>query len=463
MESKRPASMRTFLVIWFGQVISMLGTGLTGFALGVWVYQQTGSVTRFALIAFFTSVPGLIFSPFAGALVDRWDRRWTMILSDTGAGFATLGIALLLLGHALELWHIYLLMGMASLFNAFQWPAFTASTTLLVPKKRFGQAAGMTQMGTALGQVVSPVLGGVLLVSIGLWGVILIDFATFLFATATLLAVRIPRPAPSEEQQEVEVKRSLWREAVYGWSYLRLRGGLLALLWLFAATNFAVGMLQALLPPLVLSFTTAPVLGTVLSVAGVGMVLGTILMSVWGGPSRRILGIFGVLLVQGLILTLGGLRPDVYLIGSAAFLFLFVHPVLMGCSQAIWQAKVAPDIQGRVFAVRRMVAMSSLPLAYLLAGPLADRVFEPALAPGGALASTVGAVIGTGEGRGIGFLFMLLGGFVLLALVAAVAYPRLRRVESELPDEVPDDDEPESLPELAPERAAPAVPELAGE
>jgi len=460
MKTNRPPSMKTFLIIWFGQVISMLGSGLTGFALGVWVYQQTGSVTRFALIAFFTSLPGLIVSPFAGALVDRWDRRWTMILSDCGAGFATLGIVILLWTDSLELWHIYLLMGMGSIFNSFQWPAFTASTTLLVPKARFGQAAGMTQMGTALAQVVSPILGGLLLVSIGLWGVILIDFGTFLFATATLLVIHVPRPEASAEG--AQAKSSLWREAAYGWTYLRQRDGLMGLLWLFAATNFAMGMLQALLPPLVLSFTTAPVLGSVLSVAGVGMVVGTVVMSLWGGPARRVYGIFGALMVQGVILFLGGLQPNAWLIGSAAFVFLFVHPVVMGCSQAIWQSKVAPDIQGRVFAVRRMVAMSALPVAYLLAGPLADRVFEPALAPGGALAATVGAVIGVGDGRGVGFLFMLLGMFVLIALVVGFAYPRLRRVEEELPDAIPDEEELDQTATLE-MPAAETAPELVGE
>lgn len=426
--------MKAFLTIWLGQVVSMLGSGLTGFALGVWVYQSTGSVTKFALIAFFTSLPGLVILPLAGALVDRWDRRRTMIVSDCGAGFASLVIALLLWAGRLELWHIYLLMAVSSVFNAFQFPAFTASTTLLVPKKQLGRASGLTQM-IQMAQIVAPLLAALLLSQIQIWGILLVDFATFLFAMLTLLVVRIPSP---ERAPAGAAAGSVWADTAFGWRYLRERPGLLALLLVFASTNFTIGMLQALLTPLVLSFSTATALGTVTTVAGLGMLVGSIAMSVWGGPKRRIRGIFAALLVQGLILLAGGLRPNLVLIGAAAFVLLLMAPIVNGCSQTIWQSKVAPELQGRVFAVRRMVALSSLPVAYFLAGPLADRIFEPLLSPGGALADSVGAVIGVGEGRGIGFLFMVLGALLLLGLPLAWGYPRLRRVEEELPDAIAD-------------------------
>jgi MFS family permease len=142
--------MRTFVLVWVGQLISLLGTHLTGFALGVWVFQRTGSVTQFALISVCTTLPGIIISPLAGALVDRWERRWAMILSDSGAGLSTLVIALLLLSNHLEIWHIYIATAVGSIFNAFQWPAYTAAITLLVPKRHLGRASGMTQLGEAV-------------------------------------------------------------------------------------------------------------------------------------------------------------------------------------------------------------------------------------------------------------------------------------------------------------------------
>ena len=437
-EAQRIQGMRAFLTVWAGQALSLLGSSLTSFALGVWVYQRTGSVTKFALIAFFASLPGLLISPVAGALVDRWDRRRTLILSDSLAAVMSAVLLVLLWDESrdlLEVWHIYVLTAVASMSNALQWPAFTAATTLLVPKHHYGRASGLSQMSLALAQILAPLLGALMLQWVRMRGILIVDLATFGIAVLALLAVRFREPG---RPPETGAPRSLWQDSTVGWTYLRERPGLLALLLLFSFTNFNIGMLQALLPPLILSFASPTSLGIVLSVAGIGMLAGTLILAVWGGPKRRVHGIFAGLLVQGLILLVGGWRPGVLLVGAAAFVFLFAVPFINGCSQAIWQVKVPPGLQGRVFAVRRMVAMSSLPAAYFLAGPLADRVFEPMLAPGGALSGSVGAVIGVGQGRGIGFLFVLLGLLVVSGVAFAFTYPRLRQVEDELPDAMPD-------------------------
>lgn len=433
--------MRTFLILWFGQVVAFLGKGLTGFALGIWVYQQTGSVTQFALIAFFSSLPGLVISPIAGALVDRWERRFALLFSVGLGVLISLILAAILWNESsglLRIWHIYVLMAVASVANAFQWPAFTAATTLLVPKHHLGRASGLAQMALAITQVGSPALGGVLLTTFGLREIVLADLAAGVFGLLTLFVLRFREP--EREPEQTGARTSLWSDSAYGWRYLKERPGLLALLYVFAGSNFVVGMLQALLTPLIMSFASAREVGSVLSIGGLGMLAGTVLMSIWGGPNRRMLGVVAGLVVQSLVLLLGGVRPSLTLIASAAFVFLFVLPLINGCSQAIWQTKVPLAVQGRVFAVRRMVALSSMPLAYFVAGPLADRVFEPLLAPGGALAATVGALIGTGKGRGIGFLFLILGFLVLVWLAVSFTNPRLRNVEDELPDAVPDED-----------------------
>lgn len=430
--------MKAFLVVSLGQVVSLLGSSLTTFALGVWVYQRTGSVTKFALIAFFSSLPGLTLSPLAGALVDRWDRRRTMVLSDAMAAVTSAVLLVLLWDESrnlLAMWHIYALMVIASCANALQVPAFDAATSLLVAKEQYGRASGLTQMGLAIAQIASPFLGALMLLSVKMRGILIVDLATFGFSVLTLLAVTFREPERTAQAAE---HRSLWQDSALGWTYIRERPGLLTLLLLMAVVNFNVGLLQSLLPPLILGFASATALGSVLSLAGVGMLAGTLLMGVWGGPRRRINGIFAGFVIEGLILFLGGLRPSVALVGTAAFVYLFVAPMISGCSQAIWQSKVSPALQGRVFAVRRMVAQLSLPAAYFLAGPLADHVFEPMLAPGGALAGSVGALIGTGKGRGIGFLFILLGALVLVTLPVFSAYRPLRKVEEELPDAVPD-------------------------
>jgi MFS family permease len=428
--------MRTFILIWSGQLVSLLGSGLTSFGLGVWVYQQTGSATKFALIALFSTLPGIIAAPFAGAISDRWDRRRMLITCDLGAGLSTLVIALLLYVGRLEVWHIYIIVAVKSLFSISQGPAYAAATTLLVPKRHLGRASGMVQFSEAVGQIAAPILAVILIATIQLWGVIFVDFATFLFAVVVLLSTQIPR-VPTALREGV-ARRSLLHDVVYGWSYITTRPGLFGLLVFFGVSNFLTGFIFVLSAPLVLSFTSAAVLGKILSVGGCGFLAGSLVMTVWGGPRRRVYGVLGFYLLAGFCIILMGYRPSAILIGSASFFVSFSLPIIIGSSQAIWQSKVALDVQGRVFAVRRMIAWSSAPLAYLVAGPLADRVFEPLLATHGALAATVGQLIGVGRGRGIGLLYLVVGSCIVLAVSAAYLYPRLRHVEDELSDVIGD-------------------------
>ena len=428
---------RSFFIIWAGQFVSLIGTGLTGFALSVWVYQLTGSVTQFSLMLLCTTLPGIVVMPLVGALVDRWDRRWTMIISDMGAGLSTLCMALLLLNDQLAVWHIYLAVGISSIFNAFQFPAYAALTTQLIPPHQLGRANGLVQFSQAAMQLLAPVLGGFLLVVIQIEGIFLLDVGTFLFALITLLVARSPKIIAPIESEQQEAK-SLKEDIVYGWRYVRARPPFLALLALFAMNNFTTAMVIVLMTPFVLSFTSVQSLGIVLSIAGSGMLVGTLIMSIWGGPSQQIHGVFGSTLMRGMLLLLGGMQPNVMLVAIAAFLFIACVPVSAVASQTIWQRKVAPNVQGRVFAIRAMIARSCQPLAYFVAGPLADNLFEPLLIEGGGLATNLGQIIGVGPGRGIGLMFMLLGLLLVITTLMAYMYPRLRQLEDELPDVVTD-------------------------
>ncbi|HLF88192.1 MAG TPA: MFS transporter [Anaerolineales bacterium] len=431
-----PQGMRTFYIIWFGQLISTLGSGLTGFAMGVWLFQQTESVTLFALNVLAFTIPNLIVTPFAGALADRWDRRAVMILSDAGAGAVTLIVWILLATHRLEFWHIYITSALASAFNAFQWPAYGAATTMLVPKEQLGRAGGMTQIGDAISQLFSPALAGLLYVSIGLQGIILIDFVTFLFAVSTLAVVRIPRPEESAESKAN--KGSLFKEAGFGWKYIIQRPGLTGLLIYFAAVNFLMSFINPLFTPYLLGITTPDKMGYVVSFAGVGMLAGTLVMSAWGGPKVRVRGLLFFGGVAGVAFIFLGLRPSLILIAGSGFLFFVCLPIMNALSQAIWQSKVAADVQGRVFAVRRLIASGLSPIGIILAGPVVDKIFEPALSEGGFLAQSVGLIYGVGPGRGIGFLFSMMGVIAIIASMLAYFHPRVRNVESELPDAIPD-------------------------
>ncbi len=423
--------VRAFAAVWFGQVISFIGSGMTSFALGVWVYQKTGSVTQFALTSLFIVLPRVVLGPLAGALVDRWDRRHVMILSDLGGGLSILGLGLLSLGGWLDIWHIYLAIFASGVFDTLRWPAMTAATTQLVPKEHFGRASGMLQIVSAGTMLVSPLLAGALIGSLGLQGVLLSDFATYLFAILTLVLIRIPRPETTAEGRAG--RGSLLHETVYGWKYITARSGLLALLVFLALANFLMEMSVVLFTPMVLSFASTAALGMVMALAGIGYMVGSVIMSIWGGPKRRVQTVMLSMLFMGVFMTLIGLRASLPLVAVSACLCMVFLPITVSANQAIWQNRVAPDVQGRVFAIRQAFIQATPLVAYILTGPLTDRIFEPLLRAGGPLAGSVGQIVGVGAGRGAGLLFVSAGLFLVLVSATGYVYRPLRRMENELP------------------------------
>ena len=450
VEPLTPVGPGTFFTVWSGQLVSVVGTTVTGFGLQIWVYTQTGSVTSFALVALAFGLPATLISPVAGALVDRWDRRLVMIGADTLAGVSTLAIAALFFTGNLQIWHIYLLVGFGSVGNAFQVPAWMASLPTLVPKRHLARANGMTQLIDGVALVLGPAIAGALLFTAGLGAILVLDAVTFVAAVVTLVVVRFPAvSAPSG----AETGPSLLDRVRQGWRFIRGRSGLLWLLWIYAAVNFALAFSNVLILPMILSFSDERMAGAIFSAGGIGLLAGGLVMSAWGGPRRRIAAITWGIAVGGLCLALAGLRPNLLPVGIGVVLLLATVPMVNTASQVLWQVKVPLHLQGRVFALRRMLAQAASPVAILLAGPLSDRVFEPLLAEGGPLAGTVGSVIGTGPGRGIALLVILSGLLTALIGILGWLHPRVRNVESELPDTIPDEGSP-GRPESVPGPAA---------
>ncbi|MGE5073274.1 MAG: MFS transporter [Anaerolineae bacterium] len=433
--SSRSGGMRTFLIIWIGQLVSLVGSQLTGFAFGVWVYDQTHSVSLLALTQVAFAAPFVLLSPLAGVLADRWNRRTAMVISDIGAGVTVALAGLLFTSGRLQPWMVIPINFFMSAFVTLMWPAYTASITLLLPKEQYGRANGFMQLGEAVPQVAGPALAGVLYVTIHLGKMALIDAVTYFFAvTLMLLLVRIPNPPRSDDGRNA--RGSIWSEMKFGWDYILARKGLLALLLFFLVTNFLSGVMQPLFTPLILDNWKADVLGYLSTIMGVGMLLGTLFMSAWGGGKRKVYTLFAAGLLSSLFLAAVGLRASIPLLAVCGFGFMFTLPLMSASSQAIWQVKVAPDVQGRVFAVRRTIAWSSQIIAPLLAAPLADYVFKPAMSVGGWLAPSLGPVFGVGPNRGIGLLISLLGLLNIGVVLFFFAMARIRNVETELPDHV---------------------------
>lgn len=430
-----PKDMKTFFIIWGGQLISMLGSGLTQFALGVWIYDQTKQATPFAITVLLGTIPRVLLLPIAGSIADRFNRRVIMIAADTLNALLTLFVFIMFGAGNLQLWHIYLISMLSSILSAFQEPAYSASISMIVPKEKLGSANGMAQMGQAISSVLTPVIAGALFVFIGLNGIILIDFVTFFFAVGALILVRIPQPERAPEHKD----NNVWQDMQFGWNYLTERKGLFGLLLYYAMVNFLLNWSAVLLIPMVLSRFTADVLGLIQTVMGVGMLAGSIIMSTWGGAKKRIPAAIGFIILGVTGFVIAGLQPNPWFIGAGIFLLMFSIPLASGNSQVVFQTKVPREIQGRVFSVRSTISQSMMPLAFLTAGPLADKFFEPLLMDGGALASTfIGQILGTGAGRGIGLMFILSGLTAIIVSIFVYLNPRIRNLEKELPDALPD-------------------------
>jgi len=235
-ETNHPTGFRGFTIIWAGQFVSLLGTGMTQFAITIWAWQTTGVATTLALVGFFSAVPMIITSPLAGAIVDRYDRKHVMILSDLAAGIAT---AVLLILHSrgnLQIWHLYITSAFSGAFGAFQFPAYSATVSTMLPKEQYGRANGMIALAEAASGIIAPISAGILLNSIGILGIMVFDIVTFIVAIGALFMITIPQPH-LEGREKVE-RVSIWEDSIFGFKYIFKRTGLLGLLTVFLLSNF---------------------------------------------------------------------------------------------------------------------------------------------------------------------------------------------------------------------------------
>jgi DHA3 family macrolide efflux protein-like MFS transporter len=432
--SKHLGGMSGFTVVWLGQIVSVLASLMTQFALTIWAFEKTGSATALGLIQVFFVTPFLLISPLAGVLVDRHNRKLMMMVSDLGAGLATVGILVLQAFGVLEVWHLYVAAVINGLGNTFQWPAYSATISTMLPKEQYGRANGMMSLIEAGPGVIAPLIAGALLPSIGLAGILFIDVATFILAIGALLVVYIPQPLRTDEG--AQGKGSLWEQAVYGFRYIFARPGLVGLLTIFLLGNLFSGIQWTLLAPMILSRTgnNEVIFGSVQSAGAIGGVIGGVLMSLWGGFKRRIHGVLLGWILASLALVFLGIGRDLSVWIPSMLIGALFFPLINSSSQAIWQAKVAPDLQGRVFTSRRLIAWLTQPVTPLIAGLLADYVMEPAMQTSSRFSQTFSGLVGSGPGAGMGLLSVFC--CLVCALIGLSGYfvTTIRNLEDVLPD-----------------------------
>ncbi|HEY0696410.1 MAG TPA: MFS transporter, partial [Micromonospora sp.] len=427
-------SMGRFVAVTHGQLVSTTGSALTAFALPIWLYTETGSVTNLGLLWALALICGVVMLPVAGAVTDRVDRRRIMMIASSSAGAVQLTLAALLWTDNLRLWHIYGLVALSQVAASFQRIAFQSAVPQLVPKRYLGHAMGITQLSNGFAMLLMPVFAAGLLAAIELKGILLLDVASYAVAIATLAVVRFPDLLGWRPRERLLV--AIVNGLRYSWNHRGFR----LMLGYFAIGNIFLAPVLVLTTPLVLSFATATEVAKVALAEALGAVVGGIVMSIWGGPrQRRMIGV----LIGNLGTATGclviGLDASVVMISVGAFWLAMAMTTAQGIYATIVQVKVPQRYHGRVFALNQTISWSTLPIGFALLAPAATALFEPMLAPGGALADSVGAVIGTGPGRGIGFAYLVFGFALVLVTAGGFAIRLLRRFDTEVPDSLPDD------------------------
>lgn len=419
----KPSGFKGFSIMSVGQIISMTGSAMTQFGLSIWIWEKTGNATPFSIITTAFFIPSLIFSPIAGALIDRWPRKRSLILPDVAAGLVTITMLILLSINKLDLWFIYVASFIEGLFNAFQWPAYSVTISVMLKKEEYGKANGLFQMTDYAPMILAPLVAGFLLSIIGLKGIMSIDIATFILAVIAVLWVIIPENAASKEKPV----SNLFRDSIFGFKFIWKRKPLLLLLSVFLVTNFFGGFVNTLFAPMILTKVNnnSALYGIVQTFFGVGGILGGVLMTAWGGTKKKIKSLLWGILVSGLGVSILGFTKNIVWLCVAALIMTVSSVVANSSSQAIWQTKVKPELQGRVFAARRVVAQLVGIIPMIASGPLVDHFLGPFVD----YKIVLNALFGIEKGGAMSMLAAISGVLTIILIIGYSLIPMLMHVE----------------------------------
>lgn len=417
MDTPQQKLFSKFLLVWFGQLISNIGSGLTAFTLGILVFQQTQSATSYSMVIFCSFMPSLLLKPVGGVLADRFDRRLMMIIGDAGSALGLVFILSFLLSGNLEVWHIYVGAAISSIFGALHNPAYKASVTDFVSEEKYTQASGLMQLASTSQFLVSPVLAGVLISIMDISYILVIDIMSFVIAALLVVWVRNNQLLVKQQGQE-QAKLHFWTEIKEGMQTITVNKGIVVLITLTSVLCFYIGFLQTLLAPMMLHFTDPKTYGIALSLCASGLLVSSLLISIFGGIKKHVATMTVCLVFVGLFYSFIGISTNVYVIIASGFLFFFALAFVQTSLEVLIRQNIDNNVQGRVWSLISVATQLGYPIAYALSGVLADRVFNPLLLEGGWLAKSVGSIIGTGPGRGIGFMFIVFG--VLIVFLSLV-------------------------------------------
>lgn len=406
---------RKFLLLWSGDFISAIGSGLTSFGLGVYIFQQTGKASYMALVMLLAFLPALLLSVPAGVLADRYDRRLLMVLGDSFSAIGLLYILVCLARGGAQVWQICAGVAVSSVFTSLLEPSYKATITDLLTPEQYSKASGLVQVAGSAKYLISPILAGFLLTISDMRLLLVLDIGTFFVTVTTTLAVRKGLPSKKTNQAT-----SFVSEFKDGFRAFTGKKGVMTLVVLGSVVTLCLGMIQTLASPMILSFAGSDTLGTLMTVIALGMLASSLVLgglSIKKGYARILsFSLFG----SGVFMAVFGLRENIWMIGISGFLLFAMLPFANASLDFLLRTNIDNDLQGRAWGLIGFISQLGYAAAYAVSGVLADYLFTPLLLPGGALAGTAGKVFGIGAGRGIGFLITMAG--LLLCVTAMILY-----------------------------------------
>lgn len=413
--NKAGKSFGKFLLLWSGELISAIGSGLTSFGLGVYVFGQTGKASAMALVILLGFTPSLLLSAMTGLLADRYDRRLLMVLGDILSAVGLLFILICMLHGKAQFWQICAGVTISSVFSSLLDPAYKATVTDLLTAEQYTKASALVQVAGSAKYLISPVIAGFLLTFSDIKLLLVIDICTFLVTITSTLAVRSGLASKKCEQE-----KSFLREFKDGWSAVSEDRGVLILVIMTSAMTFFLGFIQILSTPMILAFSNSSILGTTETIAASGILVTSVILGVLPIKSgyAKILSVS--LFCAGIFMAAFGLRENIILIYVSGFLFFAMLPFANTSLDYLIRTNIENDLQGRAWGLIGTISQLGFVAAYALLGVLADYVFTPLLLKGGVLADSVGKIIGIGSGRGTGFLIFIAG--VLLSVTSVILY-----------------------------------------
>lgn len=425
MDRSEKKSFKKFIIIWLGELVSSIGSGLTAFTLGVYVYQTTQSATYVSLVTLCAFLPTILLSPIGGVLADRFDRRLMMIIGDGCSVIGLLYIFIIMSKGKIYIWQICIGVMVSAIFYSVTEPAYKATITDLLTEEEFAKASGLVQLASSSKYLLSPIIAGFLLGFTDVKTILIIDICTFF---VTVLAISIVRKSLDAKQVRKQRPHFII-DLQEGWKFVVSKKGILLLTILLTVVTFYMGFLQTLFTPMVLPLTDAKTLGMILSISATGLLIGSLFIGVFN-INKSYTNVLAVGLgIAGIFFSLIGLTTNTYFITGAGFLFFLTLPFINTSADVLIRKNIPNDFQGRAWGIIGVISQLGYVVAYALAGVLADCIFNPLLSDNGILAPTIGKVIGTGEGRGIGLLFIISGIFIIILSIVISKIKSIRVLE----------------------------------